>query len=123
MTSPDALRDRFKHPCFCTLEYRPTTANLVEPATGPVILLVHSTADGGLSLLVDPNWRAFVLDEDAWMLEELLRDFVQRARLDPCSLFKHLCGVNFGCLVTAATGEKIAEAPAVVGLVSRFERL
>jgi hypothetical protein len=89
----------------------------------PVVVIVLEDAKGDLSFLVDPGWRAVVRAEDVEYTESLLSDFLDRAKEQPATLFKHLSSLEVGPLVTQETGEKISDRPALLELSSRFVQL
>jgi hypothetical protein len=46
-------------------------------------------------------------------LEELLKDFIERAKTDPAALFNQICSLAVGPLVTRATGSNLSEFPTI----------
>lgn len=89
----------------------------------PIILIVLKDARSGLRFLVDPGWRALVQAEDMEYLDSLLGDFLERAKKQPATLFKQLCSLAVGPLVTHATGEQLSDRPPLLELSSRFVQL
>jgi hypothetical protein len=75
-----------------------------------------------LTLYVDPKWREFVKETDRDYIEDLLKDFPERARQDPEALFKHLCSLGVGPLVTLYTGT-ISDASQHQQLTQHFIQL
>jgi hypothetical protein len=78
---------------------------------------------GRLRFLVDPEWREVVRGEDLALIESLLRDFTERAKLHPAALFKHLSSLGVGPLVTREVGSGISEHPSIKEISSRFLEL
>lgn len=114
---------QFHCPRFCALEYRSSSLNESSRAPGPVLVIARLETHGDLSILVDPEWHTFVMAGDKERAAALIEDFAIRALSEPYSLLKQLCELNFGCLVTAATGEHIADNPTIAALVARFARV
>ena len=104
---------------FCTLEYR---GRQWDGAT-PTVLLVLEEAKGNLRFLVHPDWQSIVEPQDLKYMESLLRDFVERARVKPASLFKQLHSLGVGPLVTRETGERASDHPQLLQLCSLFVQL
>jgi hypothetical protein len=64
-----------------------------------------------------------VQDEDWIYLQSLLRDFEERARLDPASLSKQLSSLSVGPLVTHSIGADLKDYPEIQALSSTFVEL
>ena len=80
------------------------------------LLLIEQT--DGVLVLVDPEWRNFVLPPDYEFFEEILRDFTRRAKADAAGLLKLASALNVGPLVTLETGF----LPTGEGRVSELKR-
>jgi hypothetical protein len=106
-------------PRFCALGYRAQGRS----EDGPIILLVIQDGSVSVRFLVHPNWRAIVQAEDLDYIESLLLDFPDRAAMHWDALFKHLCSLRVGPLVTQETGESISDHPALFELCSAFAPL
>lgn len=106
-------------PRFCALEYEAQGLSRVPF----IILLVLEDAQGSLRFLVRPDWRSVVQPEDSNYIESLLDDFLERAEEQPTPLFKQLCSLGVGPLVTKQTGEQISNYPHLLELRSRFVQL
>ena len=96
-------------PQFCVLAYRTQPADSVEPKQKDAILsafldLDEETEQYKIKIFVDPNWRKFVQNKDREYIELLLGDLVQRACHDAEMLFKQLCSLNVGPIVTSEVG-------------------
>ena len=105
---------------FCALEYN---SALECPALLPadrVILLVVRDEEGGLQLLVHPEWRKSVRKEDSAYIGSLLKDFLERAELHPEELFQHLCSLTAGPLITQEAGSHLGEYPHLLKLLEEF---
>jgi hypothetical protein len=89
----------------------------------PVILLVLRDVEGSLRFLVHPNLRSLAHPEDLEYIESLLQDFVERARLHEEVLFKQLCSLQVGPLVTQEVGQNLSEHPTMQKLASRFVQI
>ena len=115
------IPDMSGSPCmrFCALEYRAQGAG----GTSFSILLVFEDANSSLRFLVDPNWRSLVQLEDVNYINDLLIDFLERAKEQPKELFKQVSSLEVGPLVTQQTGEKISDYPFLLSLLSRFVQL
>jgi predicted NAD/FAD-binding protein len=88
-----------------------------------IILLVLMDEKGTLSFHVHPDWRSVVQPEDSKYMESILDDFLERAKEQPTPLFKQLCSLGVGPLVTQQTGERISDYPQLLKLRSRFVQL
>jgi hypothetical protein len=89
----------------------------------PIIVIVLKDASGGLRFVVDPRWRTVICSEDVEYMESLLRDFLERAKEQPATLFKQLSSLDVGPIVTQETGEQISDYPALLELSSRFVQI
>jgi hypothetical protein len=104
---------------FCALEYRTPDWN----KAGSIILFVFEDANGSLRLFVHPDWRRIILPADVDYIDSLFLDFLERAKLHPENLFKQLCSLGVGPLVTHVTGKSISDHPALSELCSGFVKL
>jgi hypothetical protein len=77
-------------------------------------------ADDNLRFLAHRELRAIVQPRDLKYIEALLPDFVERAKLDPAMLFKHLSSLCVGPLVTREVGVSFADHPSFLKLASGF---
>jgi hypothetical protein len=76
-----------------------------------------------LRFLVHPDLRTVVAENDLPYLDSLLRDWVERTKLDPAALFKQLCSLGVGPLVTQEVGSSISDCPPLLYLCSHFVQL
>jgi hypothetical protein len=76
-----------------------------------------------LRFLVHPELRAVVAGNDLSYLESLLQDSVERTKLDPAALSKHLCSLGVGPLLTQQVGTSISDHPVLLELCLRFVQL
>lgn len=120
---PATVQHRLSGQRRCALEYRPSSLDIMLPATGPVLLLAHQKPNGEVTLFVDPEWRQFVQDIDSQEVGVLLNDFVLRAESEPVPLMKQLAQLHSGCLVTAITEDDVAADASLALLEPRFSRL
>jgi predicted component of type VI protein secretion system len=88
-----------------------------------VILLVLRDRQGGLRIQIHPDLRAVVQTEDLDYIEASLRRCLQRAKMHPMELFKQLCDLAIGSLVTHEVGRDLAEFPSLAGHTSGFVEL
>jgi hypothetical protein len=105
---------------FCALEYRPSSLDIALPSRGPILVIVHSDVGRGLTILVDPEWRTKIFENDEDSVGCLLKVFMERADSEPDLLLRQLSELNFGCLVTATAGDNIAKEPFIMALKERF---
>jgi hypothetical protein len=108
---------------FCGLEYRPHGRSGITSRAAQVVLIVLKDEEGNLSFFVDPELRTIVESEDLAYFESLLEDFREQAKLHPEELFKQLCSLGVGPLVTHKAGERISDHPHLQELHTRFVRL
>jgi hypothetical protein len=105
---------------FCTLAYRPEDWDVDSPQIAPIILLVLREQTGRLLFLVHPDVGTVVRCKDLVLIESLIQDLLGRAKLYPEALFKHLCSLGVGLLITQDVGSNISEHPSIKELFSRF---
>jgi hypothetical protein len=79
--------------------------------------------EGLIRFLVHPEWRTIVQGEDIGYFQSLLHDFLNRANQDPGALFKQLCSLGVGPVVTQEIGSNLADHPSLMGLSSMFVEL
>jgi hypothetical protein len=108
-------------PCvrFCAVGYRPQSLG----GTTFTILLVLEDANGDLLFLIHPNWRSLVQLVDVNYINDLLRDFLERAKEHPSDLFEQLSSLSVGPLATEQTGEQISDYPSLLELFPQFVQL
>jgi hypothetical protein len=103
------------------VEYRPNHGNLLEPKAKLVILAalycLSEVDQYSLRVFFDPHWREFVGVEDGEYIESLLTDLAGRADQDAERLFKQLCSLCVGPLVTAEVGTGFPAAASLLSLV------
>jgi hypothetical protein len=85
-----------------------------------MILLVLKDQTGRVSFFVHPELRMVVLGEDFDFIESLIRDLLERAKLHPEALFKHLSSLGVGPIVTQEVGESLSAHPSIKKLSSCF---
>jgi hypothetical protein len=78
---------------------------------------------GSLRFLVHPELRSIVEGEDLVYIEDLLRDFLERAKQDPEALFKQLSSLGVGPLVVNVVGSNLSDCPSMQKISSQFVRL
>jgi hypothetical protein len=61
--------------------------------------------------------------EDLPLIRSLLLDFTERAKLHPAALFKQLCSLSVGPLVTHAVGSSLSNHPLLQKCFLKFEEL
>ncbi len=90
---------------------------------GSIILIVLENGEGNLRFLIPPDLSKLVTGKDFLYLDSLLKDFVERAKLDSRALFKQLSSLGVGPLVTQEVGSNISDHPALLKLCSGFVQL
>jgi hypothetical protein len=85
-----------------------------------VVLLVHRSEDESLQFFIHPEWRTIVQEEDLAYIEALLRDFIDRAKMNPEALFKQISSLGVGPLVAQRVGSDVSESPSIQELSSIF---
>lgn len=109
-----------EQPQYCALEYV-TTMEPGAPRTAKhVILLVLKQADGVLRFLAHPNLQAVVEATHLDYVLSLLEDFAVRAQYDAEHLFRQLCSLACGPLLTWQVGGQIDEHPDIRDLSLLF---
>jgi hypothetical protein len=92
-------------------------------ARSTLVLLALKDDRGGLRFLVHPDFRNLVLTADLAYVEDLLDDFLGRAKKEREALFKQISSLGVGPVVTQEVGSDLAEYPAIESLCSRFVQL
>jgi predicted NAD/FAD-binding protein len=87
------------------------------------VLLVLRKEVGQLRLLVNPEWRKIVEGDDIDYLDSLLKDFRERAKMTPETLFKQICSFGVGPIVAQETGQSLDDHPLLLDLLSKFVNL
>lgn len=88
-----------------------------------ILLVMLHEEENRLSFFVDPNWRNAANQADQREVGPLIRDFINYADFNPRALFKRLCGLNFGPLVTAAVDNVAADPSSVLARFPDFVEL
>jgi hypothetical protein len=87
------------------------------------VLLVLSNEKCRLRFFVHPDWRTFVQCDDLNYIESLLLDFSERAKSHPDALFKQLCNLGVGPILTQEAGANLDDYPSLRRLSSEFIEL
>jgi hypothetical protein len=77
----------------------------------------------GLRILMHPQLREIVQNDDQIYIGSLLRDLTERAKLSPDALFKQLTSLSVGPLVTQKAGFVVEDDLPLGELVSAFVEL
>jgi hypothetical protein len=88
-----------------------------------VVLLVLRDETGSVTFFVNPELRSIVKGEELTYIEDLLKDFIGRAKEHPIALFKQLSSLGVGPLVTYESGLDFTECPFLVEMLPRFVQL
>ena len=80
---------------YCAPKHAPASLNGSTP-----LLLVSLYDRDRMRILIDPDWRTLVHEEDLKYLESLFRDLAERAKEDPLALFKQLSSLSVGPVIT-----------------------
>jgi len=107
---------------FCALEYRQQRGSDDSGRDAPIVLLVVSRMEG-LRILMHPQMREIVQNDDQIYIGSLLRDLTERAKLSPDALFKQLTSLSVGPLVTQKAGFVVEDDLPLGELVSAFVEL
>lgn len=84
----------------CVLGYRPHEVGHIAGGDPEVIVIALMDEAGSLRFLVNPDIESIVLADDLTYIQSLLEDFIERAKYEPRDLFKQLCSLGVGPLVT-----------------------
>ena len=98
--TPHPEPDKISRPQFCALEYVPTAETGAKRTIKHVILLVVRQADGVLRFLAHPDLHQVVEVTRLTYVLSLLEDLLARAKSDSEQLFRQLCSLACGNLVT-----------------------
>jgi hypothetical protein len=115
-----AKPNKISTPQFCALEYVPTAEGGVTRTIKHVILLVVRQADGVLQFLAHPNLHKVVEVTRLTYVLSLLEEFLARAKSDSEQVFRQLCSLACGSLLTWKVGEHIDEDPDIRDLSVQF---
>jgi hypothetical protein len=105
---------------FCAIEYVPEPTGVLLTTAKNVISLAVRDAKYVLRFFVHPNLHKIVWAIDLPHIKSLLEDFIERVRRDAENLFRQLCSLSAGILVTRAVGENISYFPKIQELVLQF---
>jgi hypothetical protein len=108
---------------FCTLQYRPQNLDVTSSQIAPPIVVVLKEEGGTLRFFAHSKLRAFVHREDLAYLDSLLKDFLERAQLQPEALFKQLSSLGVGPLVTQEAESRLSNRLLIHELSSTFIEL
>lgn len=108
---------------FCVLEYSPRTVTPASQSAGLIVLLAVRDEGGDLHLFVRPDWVSRVNCEDRGYLDELIRDFIERAHFQPRAFYEHISSLASGPLLACKVGARIEDHPEYAALCASFQRL
>ena len=77
----------------------------------------------GILFRISPNLQEWVQESDLQYIDQLLRDFCERARQHPNALFKHLSSLSVGPLVTHKVGNMDTDSEYLTTYCSNFSDL
>ena len=86
-------------------------------------MLVVKGEDGNLRFLIHPELRKIVHKEDFPYIDDLMKDFIERAKLHPTALFKQISALEVGPLVTHEIGLSLSESPSIQKFTAKFVQL
>lgn len=107
-------------PRFCSLGYQTQSSHEAQIASTRVVALVIQEESGTLRILAEPRLQALVKDEDREQIDALLKDLVDRAKVDVDALFNQLSSLNWGPLVTESMGRRVADDPKLAAETQHF---
>jgi hypothetical protein len=92
---------------YCTLAYSVPQECARASVNGSNTLLLAMLHDNDeMQILVHPDWRSLVQEQDLDYLDELFESFIERVSEDPLALFKQLTSLSVGPIVTKCAGTK-----------------
>jgi len=92
---------------YCTLAYcapQECTHASVDGRNSLLLIMLHENKE--VQILVNPDWRTLIQEQDLDFLEELFGSFIKRASEDPLALFEQLTSLSVGPIVTKCAGTK-----------------
>ena len=91
------------------------------PALAPEpILLALKDEAGQLHFFLDPNWKTIVHKSDVEDVGLLLADFAEGAGYNADALFRRICSLNFGPLLTIKLEGEVADLSAFLSRYPHF---
>ena len=84
---------------ICALRYQGSRAQADAKSDGGVILLAV-LGRTGLRFYASPSFKEQIQKVDLPFLDELVKDLVERARVEPDLVFQQLCDLSMGPVVT-----------------------
>ena len=88
---------------YCLLAYSPSHGTEFPSADDrPVMLLLKTLSR--LVVMIEPDWREFIMLADREYLDSVIADIRRRAELDPAALFQQATELNLGPLITQEAG-------------------
>lgn len=76
--------------------------------------------DGNLRILIHPELRTVVTENDLPYIHSLLQDIQERAKRQPDALFKQLSSLGVGPLLTHEAGTNVSEYPIIQQLSTQY---
>lgn len=117
----NALGDPGPRFCLCLLAYGAKESDLQSHKERSIVLLLKD--QNGTQILIDPQWRNTVPAADHTFVEELISDFVQRAKSDTANLFDQTRFLSVGPVITRIEGSLPSSDPLYMAAVQRFVRV
>ena len=110
-----------QQPQFCALVYNPRQ-NPDSLSLEKIIVILVGSKPKEVNILVRPNWQTIVEEDDRDYVQELLKDFKLRLRLDPEGLLKQASLLSAGPLLTYASGHPPFADNRLLSLLKEFEK-
>lgn len=106
---------------FCALGY--VSRRQGDFRQGPEVTIALALRERGkaMKLILRQDWRLYVEAGDLGFMEALVEDLSVRATLDPEGLFKQLCSLNVGPLVTHTLGSDVSHFPRLLEFAKQNE--
>lgn len=123
LNSVELRTNRAPKSTFCALQYRPQSRDVTSLQVAQTIIVVLREEGGTLRFFVHSKLRRIVHGEDLAYLDFLLKDCLERAKLQPEALFKQLSSLGVGPLVTQETESKLSDHILIQELSSTFIEL
>jgi hypothetical protein len=104
---------------FCAAAYN--KSNLAPPSkSAEDVLLIALMSVDRLEIRVRPDWQSQVRSQDRKFLSSFFASITRFAAEDPATALDQISSLSMGPMVTAATGEKLAEWPDLLRLWGTF---
>jgi hypothetical protein len=104
---------------FCALAYAPSRTSEAQLHNKWIIALFID-CPGSLCILIEPEWQKRVDSADVAYFNDLFADLRIRRKYDAPAIFRQVCVLNNGLLLTYKSGDALLDCPELLDLYLKF---